>query len=143
MKKFRSVDKKAKIHRLAEAIRLAMRAYENGKQDTSLKLIELVASQLERADERRALHRLVVEEAKRSEIWPQYYAILFRPKQAHHQPRKASQNADSDCGSSSDQASLDPKVDTMHRPTPFWRIFKRRQGASVPRQTPRRRRSFS
>lgn len=71
-------DKNTKFSRLAETVRLAIRAYGSGKQDASLKLMELVASQLESLEDRKALHRLVEADIKASEMWLQYQTILFR-----------------------------------------------------------------
>lgn len=67
----------SKVAKLASTVRMAMRSYDNGKRDTAIKLIGLVAAQVGTADERKELHRLVESEVRGSGVWPHYQSILF------------------------------------------------------------------
>lgn len=139
MKKNRSLKNNEKIPRLAEAIRLAVRAYENGKQDTSLKLIGLVVSQLEHAEERKALHRLVEADVKRSEVWHQYHALLFQRERAHGAGDGRSECTEKDAVDGIQQESASARER-------FWNLWRPRQKdpflASRPPVTLKKRRSF-
>ncbi|PSN18566.1 hypothetical protein C7271_11835 [filamentous cyanobacterium CCP5] len=114
MRTFKLDDKNTKFSRLAETVRLAIRAYGSGKQDASLKLIELVASQIESLDDRKALHRLVEAEIRGSELWLQYHRIMF------------GEAASASKGDS--HMDVEPPMSQLPQKTklnlPFWQLFQ-------------------
>lgn len=66
-----------KISKLADIIRMAIRAYNYGQPDTARKLISLVASRIETIEERRELQTLVERDIVTSPAKIYFQSIIF------------------------------------------------------------------
>lgn len=66
-----------KITKLADTVRLGVRTYDNGKQETARNLLGLVASKIQDAEERRELNGLVESTMRQSGAWVYYKSIVF------------------------------------------------------------------
>ncbi|MGD1942616.1 MAG: hypothetical protein ACFB0G_15020 [Leptolyngbyaceae cyanobacterium] len=79
-----------KITKLAETVRLAVRTYDNGKQETARNLLALVASKIQDAEERQELNGLVESTIRQSGSWVYYKSIVFGASTAvTHSPERA------------------------------------------------------
>ena len=87
---WRSAMASKKITKLAETVRLAVRTYDNGKQETARNLLALVASKIQDAEERQELNGLVESTIRQSGSWVYYKSIVFGASTAvTHSPERA------------------------------------------------------
>ena len=78
-----------KITKLADTVRLAVRTYDNGKQETARNLLGLVASKIQDAEERRELNGLVESTIRQSGAWVYYKSIVFGASTAVTHPSES------------------------------------------------------
>ena len=78
-----------KITKLADTVRLAVRTYDNGKQETARNLLGLVASKIQDAEELRQLNSLVESTIRQSGAWVYYKSIVFGASTAVTHPSES------------------------------------------------------
>lgn len=66
-----------KLSKLADTVRMAARSYDNGKRDTGVKLISIVASRLESTEESKQLSSMVSRDLQNSGIKPYFHSIVL------------------------------------------------------------------
>lgn len=66
-----------KITKLADTVRMAARTYDNGKRETAIKLISIVASQVKTPEDRQQLASLVRSDLQNSGIKVYFHSIIL------------------------------------------------------------------
>jgi hypothetical protein len=66
----------AKLTKLADTVRMAARTYDNGKRDTAIKLISIVASQVHTPEDRQQLASMVRGDLEKSGVNPYFRSII-------------------------------------------------------------------
>jgi len=66
-----------KLSKLADTVRMAARTYDNGKRETAIKLISVVASKIENPEESKKLFSMVKNDIQTSGIKVYFHSIIL------------------------------------------------------------------
>lgn len=66
-----------KLSKLADTVRMAARTYDNGKRETAIKLISIVASKIDTSDDRQKLASMVKSDIQESGIKFYFQSIIL------------------------------------------------------------------
>jgi hypothetical protein len=66
-----------KLSKLADTVRMAARSYDNGRRETAIKLISLVASKLETSEDSKKLFSMVSNDIQDSGIKTYFHSIIL------------------------------------------------------------------